>query len=101
VTKQSYLLDLIPTGRQNAATAQSLADILGWDVRQVQAEIERLRCDGIPICAATVDKPGFFMPENDAEMRNYAKQFLGRINKMQKSAQVFAEYLDKVGEGSA
>jgi len=93
--KGDILLGMIPAGRRNAATAQSLADILGWDVRHVRAEIERLRGGGVPICAATSEEAGYFMPESDSEMRSYAKQFEGRIKRMQKSAQVFIKWLEE------
>ena len=70
------ILDHIPSGRMNAVSMRYLATILGTDRRRIRLLIENARIDG-NIIAGTDD--GLFIPETEAELREYINRTYSRI----------------------
>jgi len=78
----SRLLELIPTGRDNARTAQEISDVLGWGRRDFTKEVEKLRCKGVAVCACA---GGYFLAETTEELENYCKRFRKRLSETSKT----------------
>lgn len=70
--------DILAEGRENARTGAELAQFLNCNVREITAQIERERRQGQPICAATGEKPGYFLAKNDQELEDYCNQLKSR-----------------------
>ena len=58
-------------GKENAQTGKYLSGITGMTLRQLTNAIEEERRNGIPICACTGKKPGYYIASNKQEMEDY------------------------------
>lgn len=65
------LLDLIPTGKQNAIHADVLARCAGATVRDLRHQLELLRHAGNVILSSV---NGYYLPANLAEVTEYRKK---------------------------
>lgn len=70
------ILDRIPSGRDNAVSMRYLASILGRDERQIRHMIENARIDGNIIAGTGA---GIFIPETEAELREYVNRTYSHI----------------------
>ena len=71
-----WLVSIIPTGQAEAVSMSYLATILGLSNRALRKEIESARKAGVLICSS--DR-GYFMPETEAEIRDYVCRTKARI----------------------
>lgn len=80
-TKAGPISSILMTGQGNALTGREIRRILHLkDAREVTAQVERERHGGVPICASCDGKrPGYYLPETPAELREYIKRLRGRI----------------------
>lgn len=92
--------ELLAEGRENARTARELATVCGCDVRAVTIQIERERREGHPICAATGDNPGYFLPADDDELRTYCAQLQGRVLEILKTRRALLDTLPDTAGGA-
>ena len=76
----AYLL----IGRENAQTAQELADRIGISSpRVITREIAKLRNAGVPVCASChKDRPGYFLPETKEELDGYLLSLKNRCRQI-------------------
>lgn len=66
------LIDAVPIGRESARSAAELQAIIGArSARVVTREIEGLRRRGVPICATTGERPGYFIASDLLELETY------------------------------
>lgn len=79
--------ELLSTGRDNARTGRELARFLRCTLRDVTAQVERERRDGQPICAATGNNPGYFLPANPEELERYCNALKRRCNEIDATLQ--------------
>lgn len=87
------IIDLIPTGRDNAIPAADLAKVAAFpDARTLQQEIHSLREHGVVILSAT-DKPnGYYLPESRQEVEQFVRSMHSRMkntNIAVKSAELY------------
>lgn len=72
------IYELLATGKQNARTARELAEQLKCDIRNITDQIEKERREGRPICAATGEKPGYYIATDAKELEQYCDILKGR-----------------------
>ena len=92
------IYELLAEGRENARTGRYLADVLGCDLRAITAQIERERREGHPICAASGEVPGYYLPADDAELSAYCDRLKGRAVELFKTRQALIRVLQQRGE---
>ena len=85
--------EILPAGRENALTGRALANIFDCDIRAITAQIERERRDGHPICAATGENPGYFLPADNEELQEYCDLLKGRGIEIFKTRQALIKVL--------
>lgn len=85
--------EILPAGRENALTGRALANIFDCDIRAITAQIERERRDGHPICAATGENPGYFLPADNEELQEYCDLLKGRGIEIFKTRQALIRVL--------
>lgn len=88
------LVDLLPTGRENAVTGRELASLLDLDGREISRTIERLRADGVPVCA-TCDssRPGYYLAEGSEDLERYIASLDRRLRAIRLTREALAETL--------
>lgn len=89
------IYELLAEGRENARTGAYLAEICNCDIRAITAQIEKERRDGHPICAATGERPGYYLPATDAELTAYCDRLKGRAIELFKTRQALIKVLKK------
>jgi len=72
----TWLTETIPIGEQDAVPMSYLAALHHLSCRKMRLEVERARKAGILICSS--DR-GYFMPETEAEIRDYVSRTKARI----------------------
>jgi len=79
------LLDLIPSGEENAVTAKELASLLNCHWRQVTLTINYLRMHDIVICGTT--RSGYFKHTNNEELKHFVFSMHSRARKILAAAE--------------
>lgn len=79
------IAELLSTGAENARTGKELASVMGCDIRDITAAIERERREGQPICAATGEHPGYYLASDAAELENYCGRLHHRAAELYKT----------------
>jgi biotin operon repressor len=74
------VLDLLTTSPQ---TKSVLASKAGWNVRDVEAEIQRLRLAGVPIVS---NSDGYWLAQTPAEARQCAERLRNRAIRQMETA---------------
>ena len=92
-TFASRLLDLIPSGEENAISTKDLANLLNCHSREITLTIHFLRVKGTVICSCT---KGFFKPKNLEETRHFVATMRSRCKHI-RAAAASAEKLLKMG----
>ncbi len=86
------IAEYLQTGRENARTAKYLAAMLGCDVREISAAIERERRQGQPIIASCDFKqPGYYLAANAKELRQYCGRLHHRAGEIHKTRRALLE----------
>lgn len=109
-TSDYVVLNFLQTGKENAISALDLCTYLGFNsTRDLQHEIARERNEGAVILSTCQDGGGYFLPENDQEVRRFIRTLENRAKNTYaalKSARSFlsssmevreAENITKVG----
>lgn len=87
------IFEVLPAGRENALTGRELANIFDCDIRAITIQIERERRDGHPICAASGERPGYFLPADNEELQEYCDRLKGRAIELFKTRQALVRVL--------
>ena len=90
------LLDLIPSGEENAITARELASLLNVHWRIVTLTIHLLRCSKKRLIVICGSGKGYFLPANNAELEHFVRQMRSRVKHI-RAATRSAERLLKLG----
>lgn len=77
------IFDFLSVGEKNAITAQELARLLGWDIREVTRVIHNERARGTLICSSS---KGYFLPENTRDIQKFAATMRSRQEQIAKAA---------------
>lgn len=109
-TSDFVVMNFLQTGKENAISALDLCTYLGFNsTRDLQHEIARERNEGVVILSTCQDGGGYFLPENDQEVRQFIRTLENRAKNTYaalKSARCFlsssmevreAENITKVG----
>lgn len=73
------VMEALHNGKENAVSSQELCTYLGFNsVRELQHEISRERNAGAVILSTCQDGGGYFLPENDREVRQFIKTLESR-----------------------
>lgn len=86
----------LPIGRANAITADELRRLTkSRSTRAVTIEIERLRKNGVAICASCdASRPGFYRPENAEELASYLRSLDRRIRNVMSTRRHLGDVLN-------
>ena len=87
------IYEILPAGRENALTGRELATMFNCDIRAITIQIERERRDGHPICAASGENPGYFLPADNEELETYCKRLKGRAIELFKTQRALNKVL--------
>ena len=87
------ILDYLSTGRQSAHTAAEIAEWMGIRQRDVTRMVERARLQGMPICASSTDRPGYYLAATADELQAYLHSFRRRRRNMVKTEDALATTL--------
>lgn len=85
--------EILPAGRENALTGRELATMFNCDIRAITQQIEKERREGHPICAASGENPGYFLPANDEELETYCRRLKKRAIELFKTRQALVKVL--------
>ena len=88
--------EYLSTGRENARTGRQLSKIFDCDIRDITAHIEQERREGVPICAASGENPGYYLAENAEELESYCKRLKGRADQLYKTRKALIKTLGKI-----
>lgn len=69
--KYKWLVDLIPTGRNEAVPVRSLCISTGYTVRFLKYQVLKARKNGILICYC---ESGYYFPKDPEELTEYIKR---------------------------
>lgn len=92
------IYELLTEGKENARTGRELAAMTGATVRQVTAQIERERREGLPICAGSGANPGYYIAENRETLQKYCEQLKHRAIELFKTRQALIRVLKQIAE---
>lgn len=95
------IYEQLGTGKENAMTGRELATMFDCDIRLITQEIERERRAGHPICAASGENPGYYMPADDAELQEYCDKLKSRGIELFKTRQALIRVLKAAAEQRA
>lgn len=92
---QNNLLDLLSEGEENAKTARELLPLLGYDsIREVAAEVARLRKAGnIICCAGDSGNKGYYLPANSEDVKRFVRRTESRIKETELMLKPAIDYL--------
>lgn len=88
--------ELLTEGRENARTGRELATVLGCDIRDITAQVERERRAGQPICAAMREPAGYFLPANADELERYCNLLHKRAGELYKTRRALIKVLEQI-----
>lgn len=88
--------ELLSEGAENARTGKELAAMLNLNIRDITLQIEVERREGQPICAATGDRPGYFLPATVDELSKYCDALKGRAIEVFKTRQALIRVLKQL-----
>ena len=90
------LLDFLPVGRENAVTARELASLLDMTGRDISRQVERLRAEGVPVCASCDSaRPGYYLSESPEDLERYISSLDRRLRAVRRTRAALAETLDR------
>lgn len=88
--------ELLSEGRENARTGKELANYFKCDIRAITEQIETERRDGFPICAASGENPGYYLPADAEELAQYCDRLKGRAIELFKTRQALIRVLRRI-----
>lgn len=85
--------ELLAEGRENARTGRELAQLFDCSIRDITEQVERERRAGQPICAATGERPGYYLAADAAELEQYCNSLKRRAIEVFKTRQALVNVL--------
>ena len=90
--------DFLAEGKENAISSQLLADLAGCkSVRELQAVIAQERAAGEVILSTCENGGGYFLPENEGEVREFIRTLESRGKNTLAALKSAREYLKSCG----
>ena len=83
---QVTISDFLHSGRENALPLAVLRELTGMDGRQVRLCIQRERLRGVSILSD--NQSGYYLPENEWEVREFVRSMRHRAGEIEKAAGV-------------
>lgn len=77
------IFDFLSVGEERARTAKELAQLLGWDEREVTRAIHNERAAGALICSSS---KGYFLPETIHDIQKFVATMRSRQKQIAKAA---------------
>ena len=74
------LVELIPTGRENAVSMKDLAALMNISERGLRLLVQQAREQGAAICSDWDNNGGYYMPADEYEAMSYLRQQKARIH---------------------
>ena len=93
------IAELLQIGRENAQSGREIANMLECSIRDISEQVERERRQGVPICAATGDKPGYYLASSNEELEQYCDKLRKRAIEIFKTRQALVDSLTRAGHG--
>ena len=81
---QGTIASVLHRGRENSTTCREISRITGLDRRQITKTIQQERQSGAPILS---DPSGYWIAENEAELRSCIKALHARAGEIHRTAQ--------------
>lgn len=88
--------ELLAEGRENARTGKELAQYFNCSMRDITEQVERERRAGQPICAATSEPYGYYLPANPDELADYCRQLWKRAGEIHKTRRALIKVLKEI-----
>ena len=95
------IYELLAEGQENARTGRELAEVLNCNIREITQQIEAERRQGRPICAASGEKPGYYLPASPEELEHYCKRLKSRAIELFKTRQALIQVLKGIRDNAA
>lgn len=94
--------ELLPKGKENAIGSQRLAEMARCkNVRELQYMIAAERAAGAVILSTCENGGGYFLPENESEVREFVRTLQSRAGNTLVALRSAKEYLKKSGEADS
>lgn len=93
------IAELLSVGAENPTTGKELAAVIGCDIRDITAAVERERRQGQPICAASGENPGYYLAADAAELEKYCNRLHHRAAELYKTRQALLAVLKQYAAG--
>jgi hypothetical protein len=91
--------DYLKPGKANAVSARTLCDLLHIGMRDVSKMVERERRSGVPICATSSERPGYYLAKTKGEMLEYCDGLLRRAAEIFKTRSACLATAETLPEG--
>lgn len=88
--------ELLAEGRENARTGKEIARYFNCNIRDITEQVERERREGWPICAATTEPHGYYLPANAEELDDYCRQLWKRAGEIHKTRRALIKVLKEI-----
>lgn len=97
--KTFYIMEVLPTGKENAINSQELCNRLGFDsIRELQLEIARERKAGAVILSTCQEGGGYFLPGNCQEVKQFIRTLENRARNTFMALRSARAFLDQQEE---
>lgn len=97
MSKYIHISDYLPTGRENAITADEIKTRTGLKRRDITRSIQRERLAGKPICATNDShNPGYFLTDDPAELQRYITSLDRRVREIRKTRSAMQKTMHRI-----
>lgn len=88
------IAELLSVGAENPTTGKELAAVIGCDIRDITAAVERERREGQPICAnMRGENAGYYLAASPEELQSYCNRLHHRAAELYKTRQALLNVL--------
>lgn len=94
------IADYLQAGRENPTTGAELCRLLDITPGELRAAVMRERRSGQPICAASGEKPGYFLAADREEMAIFCESLRHRAGEIFKTRRACMDQLETLPERS-
>ena len=77
--------EILQPGAENALSGREICKLLHITARDLTQAVERERRAGIPICASTGRRPGYYLAADRHEMDRYCRSLFHRAGEIHKT----------------
>ncbi len=91
------VLSLIPEKQEMAITGERLRNLTGLTNRALKKIISDLRKE-YPICSRETNGGGYWMAENDMDIREFINMIIRRRNGYNNTIEIMKNHIDIIGE---